>query len=205
MTRPVLHIGDQALSSWSLRAWLVLRKSGLEFEEKLIRLDRPETGQAISAVSPGGTVPVLETGEGVVWDSLAISEWAAERVPDLWPADAALRSRARSVTAQMHAGFAALRTQCPMGLNRRPAAIALNAGTRADIAAIQALWHDVSTPDGPWLFGRWSIADAFFAPVAARFHHYDIPLHAAAQDYCDALRADKDYQVWQAAARVVAA
>ncbi len=201
MTRPVLHIGNRRFSSWSLRAWLVMKKAGLSFDENLVPLNEPDTRRAISAISPGGTVPALHTRNSVIWDSLAICEWAAEQMPELWPAHEGQRGRARAAVAMMHGGFLALRETCPMDLGRTPKAISLNDATRLDIATLQALWHDVKSVDGPWLFGRWSIADAFFTPVAARFHAYDIPLHAEAQAYCDTLLADEDYLVWHEAAR----
>ena len=200
MERLRLVIGNRRLSSWSLRAWLVLRKSGLAFEEAFIPLDRTDTRRRLTALSPGGTVPVLETPEATVWDSLAIAEWAAERVPALWPEHQAQRALARAVTASMHSGFTALRATCPMDLQRAPRAIALDDATRADITAVQSLWNAAGSLDGPFLFGRWCIADAFFTPVATRFASYDIPLHADAQDYCDALLGDEDYRLWHDAA-----
>lgn len=201
MVTPVLFIGNKRLSSWSLRAWLVLRKAGLPFEENLIPLDTPETRQALSAISSGGTVPALHTRNARIWDSLAIAEWAAEQVPGLWPSHEGQRALARAAVAQMHSGFAALRAQCPMDLQRSPSPIALDAAAKCDIAAVQALWNDVRCLDGPFLFGAWSIADAFFTPVATRFRTYEIPLHAAAQDYCDALLADAEYLAWHEAAQ----
>ncbi|WP_291843165.1 glutathione S-transferase family protein [Maricaulis sp.] len=199
--RPVLYIGNRRFSTWSLRPWLVLKKAGIAFDETLIPLYNSETRKAVSAISPGGTVPALHTRNAVVWDSLAIAEWAAEQVPGLWPAHQGLRARARAAVAMMHSGFPALREACPMDLCRAPSAIALTDRARIDIAAVQALWHEVKCVDGPWLFGDWSIADAFYTPVAARFHAYAIPLHAGAQDYCDTLLADEHYRDWHAAAQ----
>lgn len=195
-----LFIGNRRFSSWSLRAWLVLRKAGLAFEESLVPLYGEETRRALSEISPGGTVPVLHTPNAIVWDSLAIAEWAAERVPELWPVHDGQRAQARSVTAAMHSGFAALRQTCPMDLCREPCPAELNDATRSDIAAIQALWNAVGSLDGPFLFGRWSIADAFFTPVAVRCRCYGVVLHAGAQEYCDTLLADEDYRAWQDAA-----
>ncbi|WP_203292988.1 glutathione S-transferase family protein [Maricaulis parjimensis] len=197
MTRPVLHIGNKRYSSWSLRAWLVLRKAGIEFEENMVPLHGDDLRQRLSALSPGHTVPVLEWQGGVFWDSLAIAEWAAEQAPHLWPRDAQQRALARSATARMHSSFMALRGQCSMDLARTPKAIGLKEETRADIATIQALWNDVASMDGPFLFGTYSIADAFFTPVADRFRAYDIPLHASAQAYCDALLSDPDFLDWR--------
>jgi glutathione S-transferase len=195
-----LSIGNRRFSSWSLRAWLVLRKAGLAFEENLVPLYREDTRSTLSGLSPGGTVPVLHTRNAVIWDSLAIAEWAAERVPELWPVHEGQRAQARAAAATMHSGFAALRSSCPMDLCRTPRTVALDDATRNDVASVQALWNAVGSLDGPFLFGRWSIADAFFTPVAARFHAYDIPLHAGAQEYCDTLLADEDYAMWRDAA-----
>ncbi|WP_300555133.1 glutathione S-transferase family protein [Maricaulis sp.] len=200
MSKPRLFIGNRRFSSWSLRAWQVLRKSGLDFEEVLVPLDDVDTRSTISEISPGGTVPALHTEDGVIWDSLAICEWAAEQVPSLWPASAPLRHRARSAASAMHAGFFALRQHCPMDLGREPAAIELNDATRMDIALMQALWHDVATRPGPYLFGEWSIADAFFTPAATRFRTYAVDLHSEAQAYCDQLLADEDFLAWEAGA-----
>lgn len=201
MDRPVLHIGNKQLSSWSLRPWLALRKAGIGFDEHMIPLDRPETRAALNAASPGGTVPVLETGGVAIWDSLAICEWAAEHNPAIWPSDQGIRGQARSVTSAMHSGFFALRRSCSMDLCRPVASIALDEATARDIAAIQAMWTAVRSGEGPFLFGRWSIADAFFTPVAARFHHFAVQLDAASQAYCDTLLADSDYRDWFDAAQ----
>ncbi|SDL77716.1 glutathione S-transferase family protein [Maricaulis salignorans] len=202
MDRPVLHIGNKQLSSWSLRPWLALRKAGIAFDEHMIPLDRPESRAALEAASPGGTVPVLETGGVAIWDSLAICEWAAERNPILWPADPDIRGQARSVTAAMHSGYSALRNACPMDLRRTAAPVTLDDAVRRDVVAIQAVWAAVRrSGDGPFLFGRWSIADAFYTPVAARFHHFAIELDPASQAYCDTLLADEDYRDWFDAAQ----
>ena len=201
METPILYIGNRRFSSWSLRAWLVMKKAGLAFDAALVPLDQADTRQALSAISPGGTVPALHTRNAVIWDSLAICEWAAEQAPELWPVHEGQRGRARSADAMMHAGFMALLETCPMDLYRSPSAIMPSDATQLDIARLQALWHDVKSVDGPWLFGRWSIADAVFTPVAARFYAYDIPLHAEAQAYCDTLLADEDYRVWHQAAQ----
>jgi len=205
MSRPVLFIGDKRLSTWSMRPWLALKKAGIEFEERMIRLDRPETRAAIEAVSPGGTVPVLHDGlhgsETAIWDSLAICEWAAERAPALWPADPGLRARARSAACWMHDGVPALRQECPMDLQRTPAPIALSEAARRDLAALEALWAALKTGEGNFLFGAWSIADAMFAPVATRVRDYALPVGAAAQAYCDRLLAEECFGDWQAAAR----
>lgn len=205
MSKPVLFIGDKRLSTWSLRSWLALKKAGIEFEERMIRLDQPETRAAIEAISPGGTVPVLHDGQTVIWDSLAICEWAAERAPALWPSDPGDRARARAAACWMHAGVPDLRNACAMDLQRTPAPITLSDGVRKDIAALEALWAALKTGEGPFLFGAWSIADAMFAPVATRVREYQLPVGPAAQAYCDALLAEECFGEWQAAARVESA
>lgn len=175
MDRPVLHIGNKRFSSWSLRAWLVLRKAGIAFDENLVPLNMPDTRKTLSTLSPGASVPALGLGERVFWDSLAIAEWAAERAPELWPADAYQRALARSAVARMHSGFAALRQTCPMDIRRRPKAIALDEATRVDIASVQALWNDVSSLDGPWMFGRWSHRRCLFHAGSGAFPHLRHP------------------------------
>lgn len=200
MSRPHLFIGNKRTSTWSLRPWLVLKKAGLDFDETLIPLNTARTQPQISEISPGNTVPVLHLGTTRIWDSLAICEWAAEQVPSLWPADPHLRARARTAASVMHSGFFALRDQCPMDLCRTPSPIALSAATQADIARMQALWAEMKTGEGPWLFGDWSIADAFFTPVADRFRAYAVELDDLAQAYCDTLLNDVTFAEWKAAA-----
>lgn len=197
---PVLHIGNKRFSSWSMRPWLALKKAGIAFRENLIPLDQDDTRDQLIALSPVGTVPVLETPDAVIWDSLAICDWAAETSPSLWPADATQRALARSITASMHSGFAALRGELPMDLQREPAATDMSVACWRDIETVQALWAHVKTGDGPFLFGDWSIADAFFTPVATRFETYAVPLTDDAQAYVRALLSDTDYQDWRTAA-----
>lgn len=201
MGLPVLHIGNKRFSSWSLRPWLALHKAGVGFQEHMIPLDREDTRAALLAASPAGTVPVLQAGGIAIWDSLSICEWAAERNTQIWPSGANERARARSVAASMHSGFAALRSTCPMDLCRPVAPVELDDATRRDIDQIQAIWASVRASRGPYLFGRWSIADAFFTPVAARFHHYAVELDSASQAYCDTLLADPLYRKWHEAAQ----
>jgi glutathione S-transferase len=200
MTQPVLHIGNKRYSSWSMRPWLVLKKAGIAFEENMIPLDQDTTRAALDALSLGGTVPVLQAEGNTIWDSLAICEWAADQAPSLWPGETGNRARARSAVAMMHSGFSALRTQCPMDLGRVASAVDLTPQTRADIAKIEALWAEMRCGDGPYLFGQWSIADAFYTPVADRFRGHDIALSAQAQAYCDTLLNDEVFLEWKAGA-----
>ena len=190
----VLVMGSKTYSSWSVRTWLALKMAGAEFSETVIRLDRPDTAELIAAHSPSGLVPVLKDGALAVWDSLAIIEYLAERHPHagLWPTDAASRARARSVSAEMHSGFRALRSECPMNLRRAPVAIFLSEEARANVARIERIWADCRAPhaeDGPFLFGRLCAADAVFAPVVSRFHVYKVPVSAESRSYMDAVMA----------------
>ena len=174
-----LLIGDKVWSSWSLRPWLALKHTGAPFTETLIRLRR-ETSDAVrdaavAAGSPTGMVPVLRDGSLTVWDSLAICEYLAERFPEagLWPADAALRAVGRAAAAEMHSGFASLRGECPMDLARREPTT-LTPATEDNVRRIVALWRDLLARfGGPFLLGQsWTIADAFYTPVATRFRSY---------------------------------
>ncbi|MBI1236877.1 MAG: glutathione S-transferase [Alphaproteobacteria bacterium] len=200
MSLPVLHIGNKRLSTWSMRPWLALKKAGIAFTEHLIPLDQEDTRERLLALSPAATVPVLETAGGHIWDSLAICEWAAEQAPSLWPEDPAQRALARSVTASMHSGFSALRRELSMDLQREKAAKDMSVACWADIEQIQALWAHVKTGEGPFLFGTWTIADAFFTPVATRFDTYAVPLSTDASAYVKTLLNDPVYKEWKASA-----
>jgi glutathione S-transferase len=208
--KPRLFIGNKKYSSWSLRPWLVLRWAGIEFDEVLINLDAPGYGEqanpAINAVSPNGRVPVLHFGDEVIWDSLAIAEWAAERVAAarLWPSDAAERALARSAVAEMHSGFAALRTHLPMNVLGRFAAQDWNTETRRDVTRIERLWTSLRerfAARGPWLCGERGIVDAFYAPVVTRFRTYSVALSPALAAYADTLLSDAAFAEWETAAR----
>jgi glutathione S-transferase len=211
-----LVIGTKAWSSWSLRPWLALKRTGAPFTETLVELRRDDLSTAeILRHSPSGKVPVLkfapEEGGGAVWDSLAICEYLADRYPEagLWPADPLRRAVARSAAAEMHSGFAALRNQCPMDLALRTRAD-LSPETQADVRRIVALWRELreaASADGadPFLFGGFTIADAFYTPVATRFRSYGVELtrygdDGVAQAYADALLATPDFLEWEAAA-----
>jgi len=194
-----LVIGDKNLSSWSLRPWLALKHSGIPFDEDGIRLRQPDSKAGILRHSPSGKVPTLKTRTGVVWDSLAILEFLAERHPDcaLWPQDVEARARARSVSAEMHAGFAALRNDMPMDLLGRLPAPPMTAALQSDIERIVAIWQDARVTfgkGGPFLFGQFSNADAMYGPVATRFRTYGVDLarygdDGTAADYMTALLA----------------
>jgi glutathione S-transferase len=203
-------IGDKVWSSWSLRPWLALKHTREPFIETLIGLRRVETNtDARAAGSPNGQLPVLKDGEITVWDSLAICEYLADRFPDarLWPADPARRALGRAAAAEMHSSFASLRGECPMDLKLRTE-VELSEATHVDIRRIVALWNDLRgrfDGGGPFLLGEWSIADAFYTPVATRFRSYGVLLtdygdKGAAGAYTEALLETPDFKEWEAAA-----
>lgn len=206
MTDLALCIGDKNLSSWSLRPWLLMKQAGIPFTEKLIRLDRPETTKEILKYSPSGKVPCLIDGDIAVWDSLAIAEYLAERFPEkqLWPAVVAARARARSVSAEMHSGFGELRKVWPMNFSRVGTRLLPPTGVASDVERISTIWSEARAAfgaGGPFLFGRFSIADAMYAPVVSRFMTYGpLDLPAAAAAYCEAVFSLPAMQEWGAGA-----
>ncbi|NBR27470.1 MAG: glutathione S-transferase family protein [Betaproteobacteria bacterium] len=190
MAQYTLVIGNKAYSSWSMRPWLLMRQAGIVFDEVRIPLYQDGHDAKIRAWSPAGRVPVLRSGELTVWDSLAICETLAERHPEknLWPADAAARAHARAVSAEMHAGFAALRSQMGMNVRRTFPDTGRTPEVARDIARIEQLWSDcLQRHGGPFLFGAFSVADAMYAPVATRFRTYAVGLSGAAQRYATML------------------
>jgi glutathione S-transferase len=193
MSELTLVVGSKNYSSWSLRPYLALAHTGQPFQEVVVALDAPDTAAHIARYSPSGRVPVLRHGELTLWDSLAICEYLAESFPEarLWPEDRAARAVARSVTAEMHSGFAALRQSLPMNIRaRRPGQGQDVPGVRADVQRIQALWSECRQrfgQGGPFLFGAFSIADAFYAPVVTRFVTYGVELDAVGAAYRDAV------------------
>jgi glutathione S-transferase len=204
-----LVIGNKNYSSWSMRPWLVMRQARIPFREVRIPLCQPDTESALAAWSPSGKVPALHHGETRVWDSLAICEYLADRFPEkaLWPADPVARAAARSVSAEMHAGFAALRENLSMNIRARRLDKARTPETRADIARIEAIWNDCRGrfgDGGDMLFGRFSIADAMYAPVVLRFKTYGVALEGAAKAYAEALAELPMLQAWVAEAAVEA-
>jgi glutathione S-transferase len=206
-----LWIGNKNYSSWSMRAWVLLRQAGIDFEEVRLRLDS-EPGSAfkqrLAAVSPAGRVPVLVDGDLAVWDTLAIAEYAAERFPDrrLWPEAVAARARARSLSAEMHAGFGALRTHCPMNIEAHLPEVGARVlrgepQVAAELERIDAMWTDaLQASGGPLLFGAFSVADAFYAPVVMRMRTYALPLGPAAAGYVERVSALPSVRQWMAEA-----
>ena len=201
-----LVIGNKNYSSWSMRPWLALRANRIAFEEVFIPLYTGEADKKkILGFTRSGKVPVLIDGEVTIWDSLAIIEYAAERFAEarLWPEDRAARARARSISAEMHSGFAALRNECGMNLHRPVGAIALSAAASADIARIQQIWTECRErygKTGPFLFGAFGGADAMFAPVVHRFRTYAVEVAPAARDYMDAMMSLPAFDEWTRAA-----
>lgn len=201
MSKLTLVIGTKNLSSWSLRPWLFLRRNNVSFEEHFLELSEHGPSEAVLRHSPSGRVPFLRDGDIQVWDSLAICEYLAEtrQIADAWPTDPAARALARSVACEMHAGFAALREELPFDATRRPEPKALSAQARADIARVVQIWRQLRQQHagaGEWLFGRFGIADAMYAPVALRFHAYAVPLEAPEQAYVDTVLSCAAVREW---------
>ena len=207
-----LVIANKNYSSWSMRPWVLMRQAGIPFEEVMLPFDDFEPAsafkQGVRALSPAGKVPILVDGSLAVWDSLAIAETLAERFPDkhLWPADPAARARARSICAEMHAGFTGLRTHCPMNIEASlPEIGALvwrdKPAVRTDVARIQAMWEELlAQHGGPMLFGDFSIADAYYAPVCMRLRTYALPVSPTVQAYIDRVTALPSVADWIAGA-----
>lgn len=196
-----LVIGNKNYSSWSMRPWLLLRQAGIPFDEVRIPLYVPGSEIDLAQWSPSGKVPALHDGEIRVWDSLAICEYLAERFPELelWPADATARAVARSVSAEMHAGFGALREHMSMNIRARYPGQGRTPDCLADIERILAIWTDCRARyghGGDFLFGRFGIADAMFAPVVLRFETYGVALEGAARAYAEAILALPPLQAW---------
>ena len=201
-----LYLGTRRYSSWSLRGWLAVRLAGLDVEDVVIPLgdSRQASTPAVAAVSPSGLVPYLEHAGQRIWETLAICEYCAEIKPGLWPADRAARTRARVISAEMHAGFRALRGAMPMVLNKSAPGAGQTPEALADIARIEALWRQTRAEfggGGPFLFGAgFNAADAMFAPVVARLLTYQPPLAADTRAYCDAVRTHPLVDAWYQAA-----
>jgi glutathione S-transferase len=194
-----LVIGNKNSSSWSLRPWLVLRHLGLEFKEIGLLLDTPEFKTQLARYSPAGRVPVLIDADLHVWDSLAIAEYLHEKSGGRgWPADAATRAHARAVSAEMHSGFTALRQTWPMNATAR-LNVSLETAAASDVSRIDGLWQDCRAKyagDGPWLFGRYCIADAMYAPVVLRFNTYSPTLSPVSSAYMQQTLSDTHMREW---------
>ncbi len=203
-----LYIGNKNYSSWSMRPWVLLKQAGIPFEEVIVRFDSFAADSrfkaAVNAVNPVGKVPVWVDGDLAVWDTLAIAETLAEQFPgkNLWPSDPAARARARSVCAEMHAGFSALRSHCPMNIEAHLPQVGERiwrdqSAVRADVARLVQMWTALlETHGGPLLFGDFSIADAYFAPICMRLTTYALPLPVHIQAYVDRVTALPGVQAW---------
>jgi len=206
MTELTLIIGNKNYSSWSLRPWLLMKQAGIPFRERLIPLRSATWESQIQALSPSGRVPALHDGDLRVWDSLAICEYLAERHPEkqLWPAEPAARAAARSVSAEMHSGFQALRQHMFMNIRRRWPDRGHDPEALRDIERITQIWNDCRrrhAADGPFLFGRFSIADAMYAPIPLRFQTYGVGVDGPAGEYARLLLALPAMQEWVEAAQ----
>ncbi|UFZ06284.1 glutathione S-transferase family protein [Bradyrhizobium ontarionense] len=196
-----LVIGNKNYSSWSMRPWLALRGCDIAFEEIVVPLytDDPADKARIVSHSPAGKVPILVDGVITAWDSLAIIEYLAERFPQagLWPSEPGARAHARSISAEMHSGFPALRNECPMNLHRPVRPVELSADAKANIARIEEIWRDCRVRyGGPFLFGRFGAADAMFAPVVTRLHTFAVPVAAETRAYMDTMMALPAFAAW---------
>ncbi|MCP4380008.1 MAG: glutathione S-transferase family protein [Hyphomicrobiales bacterium] len=208
-----VYIGYREVSSWSLRAWLPLKKTGMPFDETLIRYRLPEHKQRLLSVSPTGKVPLLvhrrDGAEIKVWDSIAIGEYLADSFPGarLWPADPVARAFARSISAEMHNGFRPLRDHLPMALlERHPKAID-DVDAQADIARVAEIWRQARDnwgrkQGGPWLFGHYTVADGMYAPIVTRFRTYGVELDPICEAYIETVTADADFRAWEAQAEI---
>jgi glutathione S-transferase len=200
-----LILANKAYSSWSLRPWILLTHFKIPFEEVVIPMDEPDTRANMLKYAPTGKCPSLHDGKTAVWESLAIIEYVAETHPEkaIWPRAKAARAHARSLANEMHAGFGALRQTCPTNFRRPVRAVAMSEEVRADVARIEEAWahaRDTFGAAGPYLFGRFSAADAMFAPVVNRFHVYDIPVSKRTRAYMETIMALPAWKAWIAAA-----
>ena len=203
-----LFVGNKNYSSWSMRPWVLLTQAGIEFEELMVRFDSFDAGSrfktTLAKVNPAGRVPVLMDGDFAIWDTLAIAEYLNDKFPErnLWPRDAKARARARSVCAEMHAGFGALRSHCPMNIEASLPDVGQlvwrdQAAVRTDMQRIADMWLDLlKQHGGPMLFGEYSIADAYFAPVCMRIRTYALPVPPVVSAYVERVAQLESVQAW---------
>jgi glutathione S-transferase len=201
-----LVIGNKNYSSWSFRPWLALKLAGVAFEEVVIPLYEPDSPRKILALSPAGKVPILVDGDVHVWESLAIVEYVADKFPraGFWPTEPKARAHARTIAAEMHAGFTSLRRHCPMNIRRPVKPRELTPEVLQDVKRIEEMWIDCRArfgKGGPFLFGTVGAADAMYAPVVSRFHTYGIEVGAVARAYMNAVMALPAWAEWERAAR----
>lgn len=201
MTALKLYVGNKNYSSWSMRPWVALKAAGVEFEDEVVRFDFPAGNPAIKALSEGGTVPVLEHEGLRLWESLAIVEYVAELFPDkrIWPSDRRQRALARAYCSEMATGFRPLRNAAPMNLRYPKKKLAIGDDVQTNIRRIEQIWHvNLENSGGPFLFGEFSAADAFFAPVVARFDSYLLVDHPATLAYMAAVQSHPAIKAWAA-------
>jgi glutathione S-transferase len=201
-----LIIGNKNYSSWSLRPWIAMKAAGIDFGEVVIAIYRADSKAQLLAYSPAGKVPILIDDDMYVWESLAILEYLADKFPaaGLWPADTRTRSHARAISTEMHAGFVALRRACPMNCRRPVKARSLEADVIQDVRRIDAMWADCRSrfgQGGPFLFGRFTAADAMYAPIVSRLETYAIEVSPVSRAYMTAVSGLPAMQEWRAAAR----
>lgn len=201
MNEIIMYFGSKNVSSWSLRAWLMLLQTGMDFDAVFIPLDQPDTKDRIAKISPSGKVPVLKHGEIVIWDSLAIGEYLAELFPHihLWPVDKKMRAYARSISCEMHSGFQALRQCLPFNSQGRFANYPIPEEAKHDIDRVIQIWSDCRqryANQGPLLFGKFTIADAMFAPVVNRFVTYNVSIPVMVQEYVDTIMLLPEMKMW---------
>jgi glutathione S-transferase len=205
MAALTLIIGNKNYSSWSLRAWLLAKHVGAEFDEIVIALDSPDSRDRIERQSPSGRLPLLRDGELRVWDSLAICEYLAELTGRGWPQPREARALARAVCAEMHSGFSTLRSLWPMNARARNRRTVVTAALEADVERIDEIWNDCRGrfgSAGPWLFGEYSVADAMYAPVVLRFNTYGARVSQTARWYMASVLEDGALQEWLQAAKL---
>ncbi len=203
MSELVLTIGNQNYSSWSLRPWILMKHLGLAFSARVLPLDTPDFASTVAAISPTRRVPVLRHGELLIWDSLAICEYACELAGRGWPSERAARAVARSVCAEMHSGFGSLRSQWPMNARAQGRRTPPDPERDADVTRIEEIWTDCRRrfgADGPWLFGEYTVADAMYAPVVLRFRTYGASLAEPSKAYMATVLEDAHMRAWLAAA-----
>lgn len=197
-----LYIANKNYSSWSLRPWVLMKELSISFEEELVPLAADPNQNSFKTFSPNGQVPCLHDGDNVIWDSLAITEYLAERHPDVWPADSAARAWARSASAEMHSGFSALRQQCPMSCSVRVSLGEISKALAKNFSRLDELWSEgLNRFGGPFLSGKnFTAVDAFFAPVAFRVQTYQIPLAGKAANYVHQLLQLPSMRQWEESA-----
>jgi len=199
-----LVIGSKNYSSWSFRPWLFMKHAGVPFDEIILPLYKPEFAELIARYSPAGRVPVLLDGPLRIWDSLAICEHVNEKLGTGWPEDPAARALARAISAEMHSGFQSLRGQCPMNARARARRVPQTPELLRDVRRIDQAWKECRErfgASGPWLFGRFSIADTMYAPVVLRFNTYGAELSPVSRQYMTSVLADAHVAAWMAAAQ----